>query len=40
MDMDLQRRIGQPEFSMASDGTILFESRICVTNDIKLRRLI
>lgn len=34
MDMDLHRRIGQPQFTMASDGTILFEGRICVLNDV------
>jgi len=33
MDANLQRRIGHPEFSMASDGAILFEGRTCVLND-------
>jgi hypothetical protein len=40
VDDELRKRIGQPEFSMASDGAILFEGRICVTNDQELRRLI
>jgi len=33
LDANLQRRVGHPEFSMASDGAILFEGRICVPDD-------
>jgi len=40
LDVNLQRRIGHPEFSMASDGVILFEGRICVADDSELKRLI
>jgi len=40
LDANLQRRIGHPEFSMASDGPILFEGRICVPDDSKLKRLV
>ncbi|GAU39806.1 hypothetical protein TSUD_219810 [Trifolium subterraneum] len=39
-DMDLQRRIGKPEFTVADDGVIQFGSRICVPNDAELKRLI
>jgi hypothetical protein len=39
-DVELQKRIGYPEFSVASDGAILFEGRICVPSDPELRRLI
>ncbi|GAU44000.1 hypothetical protein TSUD_91790 [Trifolium subterraneum] len=39
-DMDLQRRIGKPEFTVADDGVIQFENRICVPNDADLKRLI
>jgi hypothetical protein len=39
-DVELQKRMGYPEFSMASDGAILFEGRICVPNDLELKRLI
>jgi hypothetical protein len=39
-DDDLRKRIGHPEFSMASDGAILLEGRICIPNDLKLKRLI
>jgi hypothetical protein len=40
VDTELQRRSVHPEFSMASDGAILFEGRLCVPNDQELRRLI
>jgi len=40
MDANLQRRIGHPEYSMASNGEILFEGRICVPDDSELKRLI
>jgi hypothetical protein len=39
-DDELQKRIGHPEFSMASNGSILFEGRLCVPNDPELRKLI
>ena len=39
-DGDLRRRIGHPEFSIASDGAILFEGRICVPNDAELKTMI
>ncbi|GAU39931.1 hypothetical protein TSUD_275330 [Trifolium subterraneum] len=39
-DLDLQRRIGKPEFTVADDGVIQFENRICVPNDADLKRLI
>ncbi|GAU28976.1 hypothetical protein TSUD_391740, partial [Trifolium subterraneum] len=39
-DMDLQRRIGKPEFTVADDGVIQFGSRICVPNNAELKRLI
>ncbi|GAU49453.1 hypothetical protein TSUD_407400 [Trifolium subterraneum] len=39
-DLDLQRRIGKPEFTVADDGVIQFGSRICVPNDAELKRLI
>ncbi|GAU39803.1 hypothetical protein TSUD_219780 [Trifolium subterraneum] len=39
-DMDLQRRIGKPEFTVANDGVIQFGNRICVPNDAELKRLI
>jgi hypothetical protein len=32
-DLELQKRSGYPEFSRASDGTILFEGKICVPSD-------
>jgi hypothetical protein len=32
--------MGYPEFSMASDGAILFEGRICVPNNLELKRMI
>lgn len=40
VDSELQKRSVHPEFSMASDGAILFEGRLCVPNDQELRRLI
>jgi len=40
MDMDLKRRMGQPEFTLAPNGTMLFVGRICVPNDAELTRLI
>ncbi|GAU18217.1 hypothetical protein TSUD_26810 [Trifolium subterraneum] len=39
-DLDLQRRIGKPEFTVADDGVIQFGNRICVPNDADLKRLI
>ncbi|GAU51374.1 hypothetical protein TSUD_413070 [Trifolium subterraneum] len=39
-DMDLQRRIGKPEFTVAVDGVIQFGNRICVPNDADLKRSI
>ncbi|GAU10196.1 hypothetical protein TSUD_418680, partial [Trifolium subterraneum] len=39
-DMDLQRRIGKPEFTVANDGVIQFGNRICVPNDADLKRSI
>ncbi|GAU51348.1 hypothetical protein TSUD_412960 [Trifolium subterraneum] len=39
-DMDLQRSIGKPEFTVADDGVIQFGSRICVPNDADLKRSI
>jgi hypothetical protein len=39
-DLELQRRSGYPEFSMAAIGAILFEGRLCVPNDQELIRLI
>ncbi|MCI61041.1 hypothetical protein A2U01_0082297, partial [Trifolium medium] len=39
-DPDLQRRIGNPEFSIATDGAVLYNGRLCVLNDVELKRLI
>ncbi|MCI55897.1 hypothetical protein A2U01_0077148, partial [Trifolium medium] len=39
-DPDLQRRINNPEFSVAVDGAILYSGRLCVPNDVELKRLI
>ncbi|GAU47914.1 hypothetical protein TSUD_404670, partial [Trifolium subterraneum] len=39
-DMDLQRRIGKPEFTVANDGVIQFGNRIYVPNDADLKWLI
>ncbi|GAU10603.1 hypothetical protein TSUD_418240, partial [Trifolium subterraneum] len=39
-DVDLQRRIGKPEFTVADDGVIQFGNRICVPKDADLKRLI
>ncbi|GAU39338.1 hypothetical protein TSUD_60890 [Trifolium subterraneum] len=39
-DLELQRRIGKPEFTVADDGVIQFGSRVCVPNDAELKRLI
>jgi hypothetical protein len=39
-DMDLQRRLNNPEFSIASDGAMLYEGRLCVPKDDELKRLI
>ncbi|MCI19158.1 retrotransposon protein, partial [Trifolium medium] len=39
-DENLQKRINKPEFSVADDGVILFEGRICVPNDEDIKRLI
>ncbi|MCI62749.1 hypothetical protein A2U01_0084006, partial [Trifolium medium] len=32
-DPDLQRRISNLEFSVATDGTILYNGRLCVPNE-------
>jgi len=40
LDANLQRKIGHLEFSMASDGAVLFEGRICVPDDPELKRLV
>jgi hypothetical protein len=40
VDSELHKRSVYLEFSMASDGSILFEGRICVPSDQELRRLI
>jgi hypothetical protein len=40
VDDELQKRIGHPEFSMASDEAILFEGRICAPKDSELKRAI
>jgi hypothetical protein len=37
---ELHKRIGYPEFSISSDGAILFEGRLCVPNHPELRKLI
>jgi hypothetical protein len=29
-DVELQKRINHPEFSVATDGAILYEGRLCV----------
>ncbi|GAU22845.1 hypothetical protein TSUD_282120 [Trifolium subterraneum] len=39
-DMDLQRRVGKPEFTVADDGVIQFGIRVCVANDAELKRCI
>jgi hypothetical protein len=39
-NVELRKRIGHPEFSMASDGAILFKGIICVPNDSELKRMI
>ncbi|PNX98730.1 retrotransposon protein, partial [Trifolium pratense] len=39
-DMDLQSRLGRPEFTQAADGVILFEGRMCVPNDAELKKMI
>ncbi|MCI22861.1 hypothetical protein A2U01_0044039 [Trifolium medium] len=39
-DPDLQRRVNNPEFSIAADGAILYSGRLCVPNDVELKRLI
>ncbi|MCI69508.1 hypothetical protein A2U01_0090770, partial [Trifolium medium] len=31
-DPDLQRKINNPEFSVATDGAILYNGRLCVPN--------
>jgi hypothetical protein len=36
LDSDLKRRMGQPEFTLAPDGTILFEGRIYDTESKRL----
>ncbi|MCI70467.1 hypothetical protein A2U01_0091730, partial [Trifolium medium] len=38
-DPDLQRRINNPEFFIAADGAILYSGRLCVPNDVELKRL-
>ncbi|KAK2449583.1 hypothetical protein QL285_008768 [Trifolium repens] len=39
-DPELQKRKGNPEFTVASDGVILFEGRMCVPNNEEIKRLI
>ncbi|MCI40457.1 hypothetical protein A2U01_0061690, partial [Trifolium medium] len=39
-DPDVQRRINNPEFSIATDGAILYNGRLCVPNDVELKHLI
>jgi hypothetical protein len=39
-DMELQKRARNPEFTIATDGVILYEGRICVPQDLELKRLI
>jgi hypothetical protein len=39
-DLDLQKRKGNPEFTIAPDGVILFEGRTCVPNNEEIKRLI
>ncbi|MCI32321.1 hypothetical protein A2U01_0053534, partial [Trifolium medium] len=39
-DPDLQRRINNPEFFIATDGAIHYSGRLCVQNDVELKRLI
>ncbi|MCI36721.1 pol protein, partial [Trifolium medium] len=39
-DPDLRRRINNPEFSVATDGAILYNGRLCVPIDVELKRLI
>jgi hypothetical protein len=39
-DPDLQKRVDNPEFSVAADEAILYEGRMCVPNDPELKRLI
>ncbi|MCI80790.1 hypothetical protein A2U01_0102061, partial [Trifolium medium] len=39
-DPVLQSRIGKPEFSVATDGAILYNGRLCVPNDVELKHLI
>ncbi|MCI61121.1 hypothetical protein A2U01_0082377, partial [Trifolium medium] len=39
-DPELQRRINNPEFSIATDGAVLYNGRLCVPNDVELKRLI
>jgi hypothetical protein len=40
VDSELQKRSVHPEFSIASDGVVLFEGRLFLPNDQELRRLI
>ncbi|KAK2403898.1 putative mitochondrial protein [Trifolium repens] len=39
-DVELQRRVNHPEFSVATDDAILYEGRLCVPQDDELKRLI
>ncbi|KAK2374423.1 putative mitochondrial protein [Trifolium repens] len=39
-DVELQRRVNHPEFSIATDGAILYEGRLCVPQDDELKRLL
>ncbi|WJX56312.1 hypothetical protein P8452_41980 [Trifolium repens] len=39
-DVELQKRVNHPEFSVATDGAILYEGRLCVPQDDELKRLI
>ncbi|KAK2443611.1 hypothetical protein QL285_014700 [Trifolium repens] len=39
-DVELQKRVNHPEFSVATDGAILYEGRLCVPQNDELKRLI
>jgi hypothetical protein len=39
-DVELQKRVNHPEFSIATDGAILYEGRLCVPQDDELKQLI
>ncbi|KAK2429513.1 hypothetical protein QL285_027945 [Trifolium repens] len=39
-DVESQKRVNHPEFSVATDGAILYEGRLCVPQNDELKRLI